>query len=429
MKDKIASLKNHRHYNKVMHWGKLVSITGSGQIIVQVLGFVCGILIIRLMSVQEYAFYTLANTMLSTMVVLSDGGISAGVMAQGGKVWQDKEKLGVVLATGLDLRRKFALISLSVSIPILFYLLMRINAGWITSLLIAASLVPAFYAALSDSLLEIIPKLHQKIPSLQKNQISVASFRLFLTGFMMFFCPWSFMAIVANGIPRIYGNINIRKIAYNFADKNQNANADVRKEILLVVKRIMPGSLYFAFNGQITIWLLAMFGTSTSLAQIGALGRFSVVFAVISSMSVMLISPYFAKISDKDLGQLRFKFYGYLLLLISFVVLLLVLTNIFSDQVLEILGSSYKNLNVELMLVLISSGLSIISGVSFSILSSRGWPTPPVFIIVGNLLFVVAGLLLFDIRLLRDVLYFNIFTSCFPVLLHSSYFYYKTKSR
>jgi hypothetical protein len=95
LKNKLKKLKEHPKYDTVVSWGKLISITGSVQLILQALGFASGILIIRLLPVQEYAFYTLANTMLGTMTVLSDGGISAGVMAQGGRVWKDKEKLGV----------------------------------------------------------------------------------------------------------------------------------------------------------------------------------------------------------------------------------------------------------------------------------------------------------------------------------------------
>src|SRR4051794_12896030 len=93
-------------YSRIFGWGKLITITGGAQAIVQGTGMLSGILIIRLLSTHQYAWYTLANTMLGTMTILSDAGISTGVMAQGGKVWQDKEKLGAVLATGLDLRRK-----------------------------------------------------------------------------------------------------------------------------------------------------------------------------------------------------------------------------------------------------------------------------------------------------------------------------------
>ena len=113
MKDILSKLKYHPKYETILNWGKLISITGSAQIIVQILGFASGILIIRLLPVQEYALYTLANTMLGTMTVLADGGISTGVMSQGAKVWQNKVMLGKVLATGLDLRRKFAIFSLS----------------------------------------------------------------------------------------------------------------------------------------------------------------------------------------------------------------------------------------------------------------------------------------------------------------------------
>jgi O-antigen/teichoic acid export membrane protein len=159
---------NHPYYNKAKYWGKLISITGSAQIVVQAVGFLSGILVIRLLAVEEYALYTLANTMLGTMTILSDGGISTGVMAEGGKVWQDRKKSGVVLTTGLDLRRKFAIVSLIISIPVLGYLLLHNGANWITTVLITASLIPAFYAALSDGLLQIPVKLHQAIPPLQK---------------------------------------------------------------------------------------------------------------------------------------------------------------------------------------------------------------------------------------------------------------------
>ena len=64
---------------KINYWLKLITITGLAQVIVQAVGFISGILVIRLLPVQEYALYTLANTMLGTMTVLSDGGISTSV--------------------------------------------------------------------------------------------------------------------------------------------------------------------------------------------------------------------------------------------------------------------------------------------------------------------------------------------------------------
>jgi len=105
MKTFINKVTTHKSFSKALHWGRLVSISGIAQILVQALAFINGILIIRIFSTQEYALYTLANAMLGTMTLLSDGGIADGVMSQGGKNWQDRNWLGAVMATGMQLRR------------------------------------------------------------------------------------------------------------------------------------------------------------------------------------------------------------------------------------------------------------------------------------------------------------------------------------
>src|SRR5436853_1163 len=140
MKGLVQRIYSNTNYIKAIEWGKHISITGSAQIVVQAIGFISGILVIRLLQTNEYALYTLANTMLGTMIILADGGISAGVMAQGGKVWQDREKLGVVLATGLNLRKKFATASLLIATPILLFLLQRHGASWLMAILVIAAL-------------------------------------------------------------------------------------------------------------------------------------------------------------------------------------------------------------------------------------------------------------------------------------------------
>lgn len=415
MKTILIKLKQHPKYDTIVNWGKLISITGSGQIIVQAIGFVSGILIIRLLPVHEYAFYTLANTMLGTMTVLADGGITTGVMAQGGKVWQDKEKMGVVLATGLDLRKKFAIVSLLVSVPILFYLLIYNGASWLTSFLITAALIPAFYAALSDSLLEIVPKLHQKILPLQKNQVGVGLVRLLLTGLTMLIFPWAFLVILAAGIPRILGNIQLRKIGYELADKDQIPDKEVRIEILALVKRIMPTSIYYCVSGQITIWLISIFGNTTSLAQLGALGRLSAMLSIFGAIVVTLIIPRFAKLAlDKKLLFNRFvQIVGVLIVLLSVIVLLVY---IFSTPILWLLGDAYRGLSVELFLSIISSCIGLLGGIVFNLYSSRGWAMSPFLMISINLVSIIILASILDLSNLKGALYFNIWLSCIGFL-------------
>lgn len=424
MKDILIKLKQHPNYDAFVSWGKLISITGSGQIIVQAIGFVCGILIIRLLPVQEYAFYTLANTMLGTMTVLSDGGIYSGVMSQGGKVWQDKEKLGTVIATGLDLRKKFAIASLMVSIPILFYILMHNGASLLTSLLIALALIPAFFATLSENLLEIAPKLHQNILPIQKNQVAVGIGRLLLTASTIFIFPWAFIAIVAAGIPRIWGNLQLRKIGSFLADKNQKPDSDVQTAVLSIVKRQMPESIYYCLSGQINIWLISIFGTTAALASLGALGRFNMIINLFLVVFSTLIIPRFARLPNHKKNLRNKALYIILgLLVLCFCIISIVF--IFSNQFLWILGKGYFGLNKEFVLIIISGCILMFHSVFFSINSAKGWIISPILYISISVCTTVLALFLVDVTTLRGVIYFNILISMIQALILVSYCFYK----
>jgi len=91
-------------YAQAFKWGRLLAITDSKQALAQALGLISGIIVIRLLPIQEYALYTLANTMLGTMIVLANSGLLTGLLAEGGKVWQNPQKFGIVLVTGLKIR-------------------------------------------------------------------------------------------------------------------------------------------------------------------------------------------------------------------------------------------------------------------------------------------------------------------------------------
>lgn len=426
IKKYLSNIQGHHHYEKAIYWTKNISITSIAQIAIQGLGFISGILIIRLLPVEEYALYTLANTMLGTMSVLGDGGISTGVMSQGGKVWQDPKKLGSVLITGLHLRRKFAIVSLAISLPILIYLLLHNGANWATTILIVLSIIPAFYAALSDSLLEIIPKLHQSIFPLQKNQVGVAIGRLILTSLTIFIFPWTFVAILASGIPRLYGNIKLKKISDEFVDSNQLLDYHIKKEILIVVKRVLPGAIYFSISGQITIWLVSIFGNVTSIAQLGAIGRLAMLLGLFTTIFSTLLIPRFARL-ENDSRLLMNRFIAILALLMLVFTGVIIMFLLFSEQVLWLLGENYTNLSYELILYVISSCLGILTGIIFSLGSSRGWILNPYLYIAISIISIVIGAIIFNISSLIGILLFNIFVSGIQALIYLIYTLIKIK--
>ena len=414
-----ASAKSERTFT----WLKLISITSSAQITIQAIGIISGILIIRLLPTHEYALYTLANTMLGTMVVLADGGISSGVMAQGGKVWQNKQKLGVVLSTGLYLRRKFAIFSLLFAIPFLIYLLRYHGASWLMSSLLIFSLVPAFLMALSGSLLDIAPKLHQDIIPLQKIQVSNSVARLVLTCLTIFTFPWAYIAIIASGIPQLWTNFQLRKISKKFADLSQGPDIKERVAILKVVKRTLPGSIYYCVSGQITIWIVSFFGSTESIAQVGALSRLTMILTVFTLLLSSLIEPRFSRLPpDRKLIINRFlQIQGGLLLLSGCILLTVYL---FPGPIISILGKQYAGLHTEVLLLTVSSCLSLISGSVYKLSSTRGIVPPPLILIPVLLLIQVLFFVFVDYTHVQGALLFSIFTYLTAWIFRFSYFFY-----
>src|SRR5881275_2087043 len=95
------------------------------QAVVQLVAFSSGILLVRWLPQREYAFFTIANAMQATLMLLADIGISTGLMSIGGRVWQDRYRFGELIVTGLAIRKKLAAAAIVIVAPILFAMLTK----------------------------------------------------------------------------------------------------------------------------------------------------------------------------------------------------------------------------------------------------------------------------------------------------------------
>ncbi|TWU59569.1 hypothetical protein V7x_55600 [Crateriforma conspicua] len=409
-------------FEKLREWSKLIAITGSAQVIVQAIGFLCGLLVIRLLPVEEYGFYTITNTMLGTMTLLADGGVASGVMSQGGKVWQDKCKLGSVLATGMKLRRQFAGYSLLVSIPILYYLLHRQGASWITSTMLIVSLLPAFFSVLSGKLLEISAKLHQDVGALQNIQVTSNALRLALSAVTIFVFPFAAVPVVVSGIAQVYGNWRLRKVSRRFADDSQNEDQEVRKEILLIVKRVLPSAIYFSISLQLGVWLLSFFGSTESVAQLGAIGRITMVVGILTTVFAYLVAPRFARLPE-SISLLRMHFVRIQVILIAVCLLGYAIAYLTTDYVLAILPDEYSGLTYAFRLQVAISGFSVIIGSLSALNASRGYVMPPTIHIPLNLAIVATTAAIFQPTTLIAVLYLDLTRAAIAPIVQNAVFF------
>ncbi|TVT41510.1 polysaccharide biosynthesis protein [Hymenobacter setariae] len=427
MKVLVERLNNNSTFEKIIGWTKLAGAVGIFQLMIQAISFACGIFVIRLLPTQEYALYTLANTTLGAMTILADGGIAAGVMAQGGQVWQDREQFGKVLATGLNLRKKFAAISLVIFLPGLLYLLHYHGASWATAALISVSIVPAFFTALSGTLFSIVPRLAQHIVPLQKVELGASVGRLVLLGLSIFAFPVAFIALLAAGLPQFWSNFQLKNISKAFVDDKQKPDAEIRVQIFAMVKRLLPESIYYCISGQLTIWIISILGSTAAVAQVGALGRVSILFILISTITSSLVVPRFARLPN-DANTLLKRFLQIQLGLTGAYILIVGACWLFSSQILLVLGDKYTGLSKELVLLLIGSTISSMAGNSFYLSNNRGWVINPAIPIIVSIVSICLGVYFLKVSSLEGVLIFNIFIAIPQLIVHFTYAVIRARS-
>ena len=393
--------------NKLKYWFKLITITGSSQLIIQVVALLIGFLIIRVLPVEEYAIYTLANSLLATMTLLSDGGIATGVLSEGGKKWEDKKNLGVIVKTGLVLRKSFAKYSLLFAIPIGVFLLMYNDVSVLMSAIIVVSIIPAFSANLSDSILQIPIQLNQDIKRLQKNQLEVSLIRLILTVIIIVLFPFAFLVLLAYGVPRIYGNFKLKKITTDFADLDENESEEVRNDILKTVKRRLPEMIFYCLSGQLTIWLISIYGETKDIASLGAIGRFSIMLNFTLILFTTLLIPRFARTYSKG-GDLLKKYLGTIFLSLIIAVLFVFFVSSFKEQLLWVLGNGYLDLKTELILSSVSGALIFVQSIIFHLNNAKGLIINPYLYIVVSIVVILSSFYINDVSTVSGVISFSI---------------------
>jgi len=405
-----------------VRWAKLLSRFVSIQIVVQALTLATGIFIVRTLDQKEYAYYTIATSMQGTMSVLADMGISIGLSAIGGKVWQDRYRFGQLINTALQLRYYLAVVSIAVIAPISIWMLFRNGASLWYAILVTIMVLIGLNFQLTIGVLDIVPRLHSQINQIQKLDLAFNISRIVLLGVSYLTVFNTVVVTFAASFALLIQRSLLGNLVTDNIDKKAPLNSEDRAEIIKIIKQSAPNTIFYCFQGQITVFLLSIFGSVQTVAEIGALGRLSVIFAVIGSVMNGIVVPGFARCQSP---KLLFRRYIQVIGTICLVSTVLVgIAALFPNQILWIIGSKYAHLQSELILVMISSGLLFIVNSMWSLNASKAWLDFVWLQIPGILMAQMITLLLIDVSTLKGAILFGI-SPLIPGFILNSYMTYK----
>src|ERR1700730_2983884 len=315
------------------------------QAVVQVLGFAAGLLIVRTLPKREYAFYTIGNTMLSTILVLADSGISSALSAIGGRVWQDSQRLGSLLNTALQLRRQLGALTMLVVVPVLIWLLAQNGASRLTIVGLVVAVLAGSGLELITRIYTVALRLRSEIRQIQKQAMVSALVKLAIVGIALFIFMNAAIAIVSVVIGYAVQFVMLRRWVHREVDGSAPADPAMHSEIVSVLKKQAPHSIYYCLQGQITVWLISIFGNAESVANVGALARLVVAFALLSSITGEVVLPAFARI--QSVRHLRRRYFQIVTGYLAVSALTVAAVALFPKQILSILGHQYSGLHAE----------------------------------------------------------------------------------
>jgi O-antigen/teichoic acid export membrane protein len=391
------------------------------QVAVQLLGVASGILLVRALSQAEYAYFTLANSMQATMSILADSGISIGLSSIGGKVWQDRDRFGQLINTALRLRRYLACIAALAVTPILAWLLISNGApGMYAGVITLTVLVGVNYQLLTGVLM-VVPRLHSQIKRVQALDSIAAATRLALLAVAYFIFLNAAVAIWATIVSVILQYVVLNRWAASGIDTGAPVSRADQREMLGIVKHQAPNAVFYCFQGQLTVWLISIFGNTKSIAEIGALGRLSMIFSVIGAVMTSIVLPSFARCqAPRELRARYFQVCGGF----CFLGLLLVAASaFFPDQFLWVLGSKYAHLRNELLLMMIMAAFNALVAAMWSLNSTKAWIKYSWLNIPLVILTQAALLLVINVSTIHGVLWFGILSLLPTFLLNSGLSY------
>lgn len=401
------------------YWLNKLSKFISIQLFTQGLGMLSGIILIRTLSQEEYAYFTLANTMQGAMSTLADSGISTALSAIGGKVWQDHYQFGQLISSAKQVRRYLGTFVVFIVTPISLWLLIKNGLNIRPSLILILIILFELYLYLIAAVLVVVPRMKSQITQLQNIDIIFSAFRLILLGLAYLF--FKLNAALAALISVFATGIHVwllRRLAIKSINPNAPPNRKYTIEIFKVVKHQAPNSIFYCLQGQITIFLISIFGSTQNIAEVGALSRLSIIFAVITSVMHTIVLPSFSRCQSSKLFRKRY--YLVIGIYCLFSIGLICIVSIFPDKILLIIGNKYSHLRNELILMAIGTITQSLVGVLWQINTSKAWVKNSWMFIPLTVLTQVFSLFFLNISTTKGIIIFG-FLPVVPSILLNIY--------
>jgi O-antigen/teichoic acid export membrane protein len=404
--------------SRLKKWFILISSFIAGQGSVQALNLISGFLLLRWLSVEAYAQYSVTFGFQSTLAQMIDLGFSGSITALVGVRGSNKELMGSYIRSAKHFRNKLFAFIIPIAAIAFPLVTARHRWDWTTQLLLFASIVisllfQGWVAYYSSPLL-----IHQRIKQYYQPQIIGAAARIVLC-FILYLTTAlsSWTTAWVNSAIAVMSGFLYRQNATPLVTEPKNSVSKFNSEMLSYLAPIIPGIFFTAIQGQISVLLITLFGQTKSIAEVAALGRLSQLFIILTTSNYVIIEPYIAKVDRQHLVKRYFQILG---VAVAISLVLCATAFLFPQPILWILGPKYQNLQAEVGWTVVASCLSYLGTVMWAMHTARKWVYWWYTSLHIMLLLIVqiVSVAVMDLSTTLNVIYFSIITASTIILVH-----------
>lgn len=392
-------------------WRRWIVLSGQVaglQVLIQGVNAVTGLMLVRYMAKDDYAWFTIAASLLATLNLLGDGGVATGVTAIGGRIHDQPGPFARLLQQGLRLSFRLTVVGFILAAPFFYGLYVRVGAP--PSLAVSALLLASMAAwpSVTTVLFNVANRLHTRIRIIQLGDIVGALSRLLLTAFLwaggwLAALPALLATVLAGWAQALL--ILVRSRHFLEAPAKE---VSYRPELGEFTRSLYGNHVFFCLQAQVATWIIGWLAGSAEVADLGALARLGVLFVAITSPIHYLAVPAIARIRDNAVLKRRMALALVTTLLMAATVVVVSLW--FPEPFLWILGGNYVHLTTELPLSLAAQGLNMVTALAWALMLTRGWVRHAWITIVTTLLGFAIGAVLFPLGTVVGMLKFNLVT-------------------
>jgi hypothetical protein len=342
-----------------------------GQGVLQCLQLISGLLLVWLLSVPHFAMYAIFTGAMGFSSLMIGFGLAPTVMALVGANFERKDLVGRYLAAAWYLRMWMFIPVTAFGIVFIVYTGSRIDCATVSLVCLGVALTLSNFVAAQTDLLAVPLRMSGRLSPLYLFASGAESVKLLFVG-----CLWSVgvLSAVTAAIATVVGGfvnyILLRRCSRTYLMWPRSRPLREQQELWHLISPRLPNMIFGALQGQITIAVASMVGSTHQIASVGALARLARLIEFLQAANAMVVGPLIAKTS---VGLIWTRI-SFVLLVAAGIGCLVALSGwVAPDLLLLVLGPKYRNLGDIVWIVTLAAGMGYFASVLTTVASYRRW--------------------------------------------------------